>query len=300
MLYALCHFLREKFSRVKKSLKYQKVGRSICGAAALFALLTTFVVTPGCGSGGNRDAVDEILIRAGESTVTVQEFQEAFKSGIAAASVPYGDTEALRSERYRTLNRLTEELIILQRARELKIEISDEELALAVNDIKKDYPDDTFEETLIENGISYLTWEKGLKRRLLMEKVVRRDVQEDFFPVPLPFDEADAAQMNAEFQVHFPLEDEDTAGTETGDAEALPEKAPPENGEETVGETRNRETRENETEETPSPEMPESGAESEYDHWLNRLKNQYTIEINWELWEKIEQGDTGAAFSLTE
>ena len=261
--------------------------------ATLFTLLTLFVILPGCGSGGNQDTVDRILIRVGESTVTVEEFHETLQNGIAAPSVLHGDTETLQSARYRTLNRLTEELIILERGRELKIQVSNEELALTVNDFKKDFPDDTFEQTLIENGISYLSWEKGVKRRLLMEKVVRKDVLEDFFPVPLPFDEANTTRKNAEFQVHFPLEGEDGGEIETGDAEALPDRESPKNDNETAGENRNPDARENEPEETPAPAIPGNRAESEYDQWLNRLKSQYTIEINWKLWEKIEQKNVG-------
>jgi len=239
--------------------------------------------------------VDRILIRAGESTVTVGEFHDALQSGISSPAALYGDTEALRNARYRTLNRLTEELVIRERARELKLQVSDEELALAVNDIKKDYPDDTFEETLIENGISYLAWENGLKRRLLMEKVVRKEVLEDFFPVPLSFDEAEATSTNSNFQVQFPLEGEDASAVEAGDTETLPDEALPENGDDTAGDIQNPDAQENEPEAAPEPAMPDNRAESEYDQWLNRLKSQYTIEINWELWEKIEQGDAGGA-----
>jgi hypothetical protein len=261
--------------------------------ATLYALLTAFTILPGCGSGGGQDREESILIRVGESTATVQEFQEAVKSGMAAASVLAGETDSLQSERYRTLNRLTEELIVLERARELKIRISDEELANAADDFRKDFPDDTFEQTLIENGISYLAWEKGLKRRLLMEKVIRTDVQEDLFPVPLPFDEEAAARMNSDLQIQFPLEEEDEAEIETEDTETLPGETPPENGAESVGETRELDTPENETEQVTAPTLPGNRAESEYRQWLSRLKKQYSIEINWELWEKTDQGNAG-------
>jgi hypothetical protein len=37
----------------------------------------------------------------------------------------------------------------------------------------------------------------------------------------------------------------------------------------------------------------ENEAESEYAAWIGRLKDQYTIEIDWKLWEEIEQEDIG-------
>ena len=39
----------------------------------------------------------------------------------------------------------------------------------------------------------------------------------------------------------------------------------------------------------------DSEVESEYAAWIARLKEQYTIEIDWKLWEEIEQEDTGDA-----
>ena len=42
----------------------------------------------------------------------------------------------------------------------------------AAAEIKKDYPEDTFEKTLLEFAVSYESWETRLRNRLLMEKVV--------------------------------------------------------------------------------------------------------------------------------
>ena len=124
---------------------------------------------------------EEILIRVGSSFVTVRAFHEAFESNITSPSMLFQDPDALRDEKYRILNRLAEELLILERAREMNLKVSDEETAQVVNDIKTDFPDDTFEKTLMENGITFLSWEKALKRRLLMEKVIRQDLSKQAF-----------------------------------------------------------------------------------------------------------------------
>lgn len=251
----------------------------------MFALLALFTVSSGCSRNGNQGVVERVLIRVGGSTITVREFHEAFESGITSPSVLYSDPEALQNERYRTLNRLTEELIILERARELGVQVSDEELAQAVDDFKKDFPDDTFEQTLIENGISYLVWEKGLKRRLLMEKVIRQDVSESSFQVPLPPNETVATAMDANFEAQMPVDEEDTPEDFSQDAS--------EGEAETPDETVDTAEPEGEAGTDFSLATTDSEAESDYAAWIARLKEQYTIEIDWKLWEEIEQENTG-------
>jgi hypothetical protein len=251
----------------------------------LCILLSASFFTPGCSRDENRAAAERILIRAGGSSVTVREFHEAFESGITSPSVMYSDMEALRDERYRTLNRLTEELIILERARELELAIGDEELARGVADLKKDFPDDTFEETLIENGISYMVWEKGLKRRLLMEKVIRQDVSATSFQVPLPANDTAATAMDANFEAQIPV---DTKNTESIRPENGPDTEAAKSGD--TAEAGN--SAENAQTDTSHP-IPENKAESEYDKWITGLKERYPIEIDWKLWEEIEQEDAG-------
>ena len=215
----------------------------------------------GCGGGGNRDLNEKVLIRAGGSVVTVRDFHEAFESGITSPSRLFQDPEALRDEKYRILNRLTEELLILERARELNLRVGDGETARVVDDLKKDFPDDTFEKTLRENGISFPTWKKALKRRLLMEKVVRKDLSETSFRTPLTVN-GDRAADDTKNPPENVAENADASGDD----------APPGDDEDLSG--------------TPART---TAAEVAYPEWINRLKQQYAIEIDWKLWEIIEQ-----------
>ncbi len=214
----------------------------------------------GCGDSEKHYMDEKVLIRAGGSIVTVRAFHEAFESSITSPSLLFQDPDALREKKYRILNRLSEELLILERARELNLRVSDEEAARVITDLKIDYPDDTFEKTLMENGISSLIWEKALRKRLLIEKVIRHDLSEHTFSTPLTLNE-----------------NWDAGETET----------PPEN-----------KTPNDDSSEDPSLESneEESGipahtiaAEAEYPDWINRLKQQYGIEIDWKLWEIIVQ-----------
>jgi hypothetical protein len=71
---------------------------------------------------------------------------------------------------------MTEEMILLERAEELGITITDSEIEKAFEDIKGDYPDNVFQNMLLEYAVPYHSWRKGLKTRLLMEKVVTKEL----------------------------------------------------------------------------------------------------------------------------
>jgi hypothetical protein len=118
------------------------------------------------------------LIRVGGSAITVSEFNHAVEA--AAEDVYPGEQEiggaAQNDLRMRVLNQLAEELIISERAKALGIKVSDEEVERAVAEIKSDYPDDTFEKTLLENAVSFKAWKKKLALRLLINKVIENEL----------------------------------------------------------------------------------------------------------------------------
>jgi parvulin-like peptidyl-prolyl isomerase len=95
------------------------------------------------GSAACRRAPEEkapsILIQVGESRLTTAEFESAWTAWSAAAGGD-GDTEpqARQAERTRLLQELIEEMILLERARELGLGVDDAELAAAVAAVRKD------------------------------------------------------------------------------------------------------------------------------------------------------------------
>jgi len=120
---------------------------------------------------------DEFLIRVRDNVVTVLEFQRAVE--LAKAAYPHSalqDQEVLRALQKRVLRELVERTVFEERAKDLNITVSPADLSRAVEDVKKDFPDGTFKETLLEQAVSYAAWEEGLKTRLMIEKVVNRDL----------------------------------------------------------------------------------------------------------------------------
>jgi len=139
-------------------------------------LLLTVCVLTSCPKPESKDQ-DEYLIRVGERVVTVLDFQKAFE--IAEAAYPHNvlqDSSALQDAKKRLLNQMTEEMVLLERAKELGVSILESEVDKNIAEIKSDYPEGVFEEILLEYAVSYESWKKGLKTRMLIEKLIEKEL----------------------------------------------------------------------------------------------------------------------------
>ncbi len=146
-----------------------------CKKIAIGLILLCLV--SGCSDKTETSAEEKVAIRVDNCVLTLAEFNEYFET----VKTAYGgeddkDDTAIREVRLGFLLQLLEEMIILRRADELHLQISPQELDEAVRDIKKDYPGIAFEDILLKRAIQFEVWRERLKRRLLVEKVVREDV----------------------------------------------------------------------------------------------------------------------------
>ena len=213
-------------------------------AAVVFALI-------GC-TGHGTGTGDEYLIRVGERVVTVADFNRAFE--IAKTAYTHNslqNPEDTNDAQLRLLNQMTEELVLLQRAGELGIGVSDEELEKAIEKIRADFPDDAFEQTLLEYAVSYKSWKNGLKTRLLMEKLVQQELKDETVIQP---DEV----------AKFYEENYNNDATQSGD-------------------TRNPAA----VEEIIVKQLRRVKIENAYRKWIENLRKRYTIDINKDQWNKI-------------
>jgi hypothetical protein len=141
-------------------------------------LLITACVLTSCPQSATKNQ-DEYLIRVGERVVTVLDFHKAFE--IAEAAFPHNvlqDSSALKEAKKRLLNQMTEEMVLLERAKELGFSILDSEVDKKIAEIKTDYPEGVFEEILLEYAVPFESWKKGLKTRLLIEKLVEKELSD--------------------------------------------------------------------------------------------------------------------------
>ncbi len=205
----------------------------------------------GC-TGSKSEDQDEYLIRVGDNVVTVLDFNKAFE--IAKTAYSHNvmqDSAAFREAQIRLLNQMTEELILLERAKELNISVSDQEVDKTIAKIKSDYPDDVFEQVLLEYAVSYQSWKKGLQTRLLMEKLVEQELK-------------DQIVITAEDIEKYYEQNYKGDGLQTEFAEKSKDI-----NEKIIKHLRRKKT------------------EKAYKTWLERIHKRYNIEINKEQWENI-------------
>jgi len=194
----------------------------------------------------------EPLIRVGDRILTVLDFNKAFE--IAKTAYPHNlkdEPEDYRNARLRLLNQLVVEMIILERAEELNLTISSEEINKAVSEIKSDYPEDTFEMVLLENAVSYESWEARLKNRLLMQKVVDNELKSQIAITP-----EDIARY---YEENYQATD--------ADAESI--------------------SADKDINENIIKHLRQQKAEQAYKTWIKELKGKYSIEINDTHWERL-------------
>ena len=205
----------------------------------------------GCGEKGS-GLGNEVLIRVGDRVVTVLDFNEAFEISKIAFDPSAGEQgQDLREAQLRLLNELILEMILLERADEIGISVTDTELEQAVAAIKSDYPSGEFEATLLEFAVSYDTWESRLKTRLTMEKVIEKELENRI--TITPGDIAEYYKKNFQGK-----KDESDSTPATGDINQIIVK-----------------------------QLRREKAEKSYKTWIEELKAKYEIEINGEQWEKI-------------
>ncbi|MDL1963561.1 MAG: hypothetical protein LWW98_04320, partial [Deltaproteobacteria bacterium] len=129
--------------------------------------------------------------------------------------------------------------------------ISDSEVEEVIEGIKKDYPEGEFDKTLLEYAISYQSWKEALKNRLLIEKVIEKELEEKVVITPESISEYYERNYDRFFLNFGSKEDSENIN------------------------------------EFIIKHLRKENAEATYNDWIKELRKNYKIEINREQWEKI-------------
>lgn len=208
----------------------------------------------GCLSGCYKPEIEEKeshLIRVGETVMNIHDFNKALE--IHKTAYDYEDVtedpKVIKEAKLQILKEMIERMTLLERARELGLRVEKKELDSAVREIQKGYPEEEFEKALLESAISLESWKKELADRLLMEKVIQRDLAEGI----VISDDKIKTYMNVhKIKVEPP--------SETRRAEV------------------NRSIRDH---------LRREKVEGAYQAWVDKLQKKYTIQINESDWKKI-------------
>ena len=198
------------------------------------------------------DLGKEVLIRVSDRVMTVLDFNSAFE----IAKIAYDDNikenpEDRINAQIRLLNQLTVEMILLERAEELGITVSEAELEKAVSGIKSDYPEGEFEKTLLEFAVSYEAWENRLRNRLIIDKVIEEELNNRITITPEDISEF--------YQKNYQDREDKTESAQ--DSEDINEAI--------------------------VKQLRRIKAEESYNSWIEELRGKYEIEINRDQWERL-------------
>ncbi len=121
---------------------------------------------------------DDFILKTDDTTVSISDFNDELD--LKRAAYPYDIKET--PEEYNQMvihlvKTLTEETILLSAAKESGIVVTDDQLEQAVADFKKDYPEDSFEQILLKNAISYPFWRYRFKKQMIMDRLINQELK---------------------------------------------------------------------------------------------------------------------------
>ncbi len=189
-----------------------------------------------------------VLMKVGERSVTADEYRRSLNIYRTSTGLYVDDDLAAEREmQIRFVQQLADQLVLLEHARTLGIEVSDQELDEALETFKRDYPDDVFEQLLLENAITLEEWKASLRTRLIIERVIQKELEDQ-----IRISEQDMAAFMAQIQ------------NAPQDLEAEPEA---------------------QEGQTPSDtaivnQLRRSKTETAYADWMAALKKRYPVEID--------------------
>ncbi len=147
--------------------------------------LVILCLISGCSNKSDTSVENQVVIRVDDRVLTLAEFNEYFEPiRMSCDKEQAQNSITLREARLGFLMQLVEEMIILRRADELHLHISVQELDEALRGFQKDYPEAGFEYLFLRQAISFEAWKERLKKRLLMEKVIRKELLKEVSVTP--------------------------------------------------------------------------------------------------------------------
>ncbi|MGQ0732235.1 MAG: peptidylprolyl isomerase [Acidobacteriota bacterium] len=100
--------------------------------------------------------------------------EKAYRRAAPLSPVP-SEEEALNAK-LSLLNELIVQDILLAKARELKIEVPDQELDKEYAEARQNIPEDQFQQELAKRTLTAADMREGLRRELLVQKVIEREI----------------------------------------------------------------------------------------------------------------------------
>lgn len=143
----------------------------------ILCFLCIFLI-PACRPWDRPDA--DWVLRTETLGVSLKEYRDAYDMATTAYSHNLlQDSGIRRGLHQRVLHDLSEHLFLELAASQNTLGISEEEIAQGIAEVRDSYPKEVFSRMLSENALSERAWKAGLRRRILMEKIAEKILEQE-------------------------------------------------------------------------------------------------------------------------
>ncbi len=232
---------------MKNGITAEKLIRNFKKSFICFVVLYGVVCLAACMD-SKTDSDPDYLIKTALFSVSGEVFLEELDLKKAAYPYTIRNNPAEYNEMViHLVKMLSEEIVLLSAAEKKGISVTNHELQLAEDEFKKDYPDDSFEQILLRNAISYPFWKKRFEKNMIIDKLIDQELKKKV--------EISGRDI-VEFYDQNRRMDSESAGAGT----MIPKKI------------------EDEKELVARLRMQKN--QDQYDKWIQALKNDHPVEIN--------------------
>ncbi len=131
------------------------------------AIIILFSTVFSCDLLNNSKA--NIIITVGQREIA----EDELKTDVKRITFEMGITDQeARLGMQALVNKVIDDYLIMEYGKENKITISESELEAAINNIKKDYPEEVFQAMLLQRYVDLNEWKKWLQQDLLIKKII--------------------------------------------------------------------------------------------------------------------------------
>ncbi len=133
----------------------------------------------GAVGGADRVLVEGIMVRVNERIITVSDFTERLRSEISQMSPP-PDGEQVKEFAEMLLNELVNELVLMERATEKRLEVDDAMIDQALANLREEnnlQDDEAWQQALASTGMTVDDLRERYRRTMLMQRAVQGEVR---------------------------------------------------------------------------------------------------------------------------
>jgi peptidyl-prolyl cis-trans isomerase C/foldase protein PrsA len=114
---------------------------------------------------------DKVVISVGEKRITAKELKRDLNRLTFELGMTDEETAGLMNP---LVERIIDHYLILQYGMKERIEVSSQELDVAVREMQSDYPEEAFQEMLLQGYIDFEEWKEKLRQQILVKKIIGR------------------------------------------------------------------------------------------------------------------------------